>query len=149
MKLRFTVPALLAVAALGTTALVAHRANANQTVSRSYSYPNGNSTYLSATATCRTGWPDFDSDCFNGNSIGMKWLVRTTSRAQVDLEYKSGNSINISPGGHFWCNETLYCSDGSTPSFTYLDVPCGWAQCPVGRSASSIQLSFGIDNNPS
>jgi len=150
MKASFKAPAVFAFVTLGASMFAAGYAGAHQTVQRSYSYPNGTGGgYSQARATCNTGWPDFDSDCTNGNNISVKWFAKTTAQAQVDIEYGTPFSVNLSPGAHWWCNATLYCSDGSTPSYTYIDVPCGWTTCPSGRYATSVQVSFGIDNNPS
>jgi len=145
MKSKFTIPA---IAAVGAALLLGAQASARQTIQRGYNYPSGTG-YTSATATCNTGWPDFDSDCTNGNYIKMSYYAKTTAQAKTDIEYATPLYVNLSYGAHWWCNETLYCSDGTTLSNTYIDTVCGWSLCPTGVAASRVEVSFGIDNNPS
>jgi hypothetical protein len=148
MKPRVTIPALAAFVALGVSMLVTTHANAHQTVFHSYYYPYATSagaTYSHATATCRTGYPDYDTSCVNGDYVSVQWWVRTRAQAMVDIEIGEPVRININGQDHWWCNEILYCSDGSTPSTGgVFDAPCGWTVCPPGVSASKVEVSFGI-----
>ena len=145
MRSKFTIPAIVAVTA---ALLVGAQAVARQRIYKAYNYPNGIG-FTQATLTCNTGWPDYDSDCNNGDNMRVSYYARTTATAQTDIEYGTPFSVNLSYGAHWWCNETLYCSDGTTLSNTYVDTVCGWSVCPSGRRASKVEIYVGILNHPS
>jgi len=148
MKRSRIVPACSAFLFLAASTLAA-QADAHQTIYRGYSYPSGtNGLYSSGTMTCNTGAPDYDADCTNGDSISIKWFVKTRTTAQADIEYKTPLNVNLSYGAHWTCEEVLYCSDGSAPSTYFVDGPCGWTVCPTGASASFVGIYLGIQNHP-
>ena len=148
MKMRFTIPVIAAFASLSPSMLITRQASAHQNVYHSYYYPyttSAGATYSQGTATCRTGYPDYDSSCVNGDRISLRWWVRTRAQAMVDIEYALPVVENIHDPDDWWCNETLYCADGTTPSFYFRGSPCGWTACAAGVSASKVDVSFGIN----
>lgn len=144
MKTRLTLTVLAVFLSLGASMFIAKRVNAHQTVHRAYNYPSGTG-YTKTYATCHWGYPDYDSSCVNGDYISVAWFARTQAQAEVDIEYGDPYSVNLNGLDDWWCTETLYCSDGSTPTQSGYGFPCGWTVCPSGVSASRIDVYFGIN----
>jgi hypothetical protein len=150
MKPRFIVPALAVFTSLSASALDTTPASAHQTVYHPYYYPYATSngaTYSQETATCNTGYPDYDSSCVNGDYVSVRWWVRTRAQAEADIEYGEPWHVNLDQYyGHddWWCHEVLYCNDGTIVDEGQYGTPCGWAVCPAGVRASKIEISFGI-----
>lgn len=147
MKSLFTVRALFAIVSFGASMLITAQSSANQEAAGQYFYPyatSGGATYSQQLLTCNTNSPDWDSNCVNGDYISVKWWVRTTGQALVDIEYGSPFTYNLNGADDWNCSEVLWCNDGTTPGIGVYGNPCGWTACPSGVSAhrSDIYISM-------
>lgn len=148
MKSKFSIP-VIALAAVGAVLFFGSHASARQRRSSVYYWPNNApNDGVQVTPTCRTGWPDYDTNCTNGDRFTIWWHAWT---APQGISAITGPiNVRISPGDHAWGHETVYCGDGTTLSCTWVDDNiCGWQFCESDVPATRIELSAGIHNNPS
>jgi len=150
MKSSFTIRALSAIAFLSASMLLTTPADANQTAFEEDFNPYATSfssewgSWSQTTLTCNTNYPDWDSACTDGDYMSVKWWVRTTGQAMMDIEYGSPYSVNLNNGDDWECSEVLYCDDGTTPGFGEYGIPCGWDTCPSGISARKAVLYISM-----
>jgi hypothetical protein len=148
MKQRSFVLTSSAVALVCASLLVSRQAQANQTVYHSYrfSWPNYPLGYnIRDTARCNTGAPDYDSSCVSGDFVTYQWSYNTGGPTYAQM---SVYSKQIRSGDHYWCNVTIYCTDGETLSESVVDGNCPQLKCGWGQ-ASEIDVGFGLTTNPS